>query len=237
MQEDWQAALTELLAQWDNITAAQRDQIMQQVEVAVDADNPSQLANMVVTTSTATALLMAAMVALAALGAAALVAEAAEQGVHVQPATAEAEELAKIAAATADLLGDGLVNAAGREAVRHYHPTAIGSEVAQSVDDHLASLSDAFLRDNLGGALSRAQAAGRMATLLLAPEASMYSSEILDTAICKPCKQINGKFLGLSSQMAQVDRLYPNGQYIACLGGVRCRGQVVAVWRPTQVGR
>lgn len=237
VQADWQAALTELLAQWENVTAAQREQIMQQVQVAVDADNPSQLGNMVVTTSTGTALLMAAMVALAAAGAAALIAEAAEQGVHIQAGTAEAEELAKIAAVTADLLGDGLVNAAGREAVRNYHPTAVGSEVAQKVDDHLVSLSDSFLRDNLGGALSRAQAAGRIATLLLAPEASMYSSEILDTSICKPCRQVNGKFLGLSSQMAQVDRLYPNGQYIACLGGIRCRGQVVAVWRPDQVRR
>lgn len=235
VQADWQAALTEVLAQWEDITAAQREQLMQQIQVAVDADNPSQLGNMVVTTSTATALLMAAMIALAAAGAAALIAEAAEQGVHLQPGQAEAEELAKIAAVTADLLGDGLANAAGREAVRHYHPTAVGSEVAQAVDNHLASLSDAFLRDNLGGALSRAQAAGRISTLLLAPEASMYSSEILDTAICKPCRQVNGKFLGLSSEMVQVDRLYPNGQYIACLGGVRCRGQVVAVWRPDQV--
>ena len=32
--------------------------------------------------------------------------------------------------------------------------------------------------------------------------------------------------------LAEVERLYPNGGYVDCLGRERCRGTVVAIWRP-----
>ncbi len=69
------------------------------------------------------------------------------------------------------------------------------------------------------------------------------------TSTCKPCKEVNGRWLGNISDLDQTERhprdrtgvlaLYPDGAYggyIFCLGGVYCRGTVTGVWRPKQVG-
>jgi ATP-dependent protease ClpP protease subunit len=100
--------------------------------------------------------------------------------------------IAPIATAVSALLATSLANAAGREALRLYTPESDGSSVAASVDAHLANLSDAYLRDNLGGALTRAQNLGRLAALHVAPTATYYASEHLDNATCPPCRAIDG---------------------------------------------
>lgn len=237
VQSDWEDALTVLLEQWaTQITPAQYDEIAYQVREAVTNHDLSALANLSVSSHQAASLLEIAMDGISEDGAASMVEEAAKQDVTVAAGHADRGIIAAAAALLAALLAAGLANAAAREALRVYYPGAKGDDVAAAVRMHMDGLSDAYLRQNLGGILSRAQHDGRMATLKVAPEASMYSSEILDKVICKPCREVSGKFLGLSSNMTQVDQLYPNGQYKDCLGGVRCRGQVVAVWRPAQVG-
>ncbi len=236
VQQAWEEALGALLARWaDEITPSQQDEIIYQVREAIASHDVTALQSLHVSTSAAAQLLEVAMSGMAESGAKSM---AKDQGIGVNAGTADGHLITSVAALVAVLLAQGLANAASREALRHWTSGsgANADEVAAGVREHLESLSDAFLRDNLGGALSRAQSMGRTATLRQAPEASMYSSEILDKRICDPCRKVDGKFLGLSSDMSQVDRLYPNGQYIDCLGGIRCRGQVVAVWRPEQVG-
>jgi hypothetical protein len=129
----------------------------------------------------------------------------------------------------AGTLATELTVSAVREAVRQLAPAATGDDVARAVLTHLEGLSPAGTEKQLGGALTTAQHAGRMATLLSAPSAAYYASEELDRSTCAECRKIDGKWLG--NELTAVEAQYPSGGFRACLGGVRCRGQVVAIWR------
>jgi hypothetical protein len=157
-----------------------------------------------------------------------MVGEAERQGVTISGAISVGlERLAELARTVARLLASGLADAAGREAMRVWAPGRTPDEVADLVTEHLEGLSEAYLRDQIGGALSAAQSAGRIAALREAPEATYLASEILDRNTCKPCREIDGtEFESLEA----ADAAYPMGIYFACLGGPRCRGQVIAIW-------
>jgi hypothetical protein len=238
VQADWETHLDQLLAVWVDITSDQRDEIVAQVRAAVSRDDVAALAALHVSTAAATAALMAAMNEMAIAAAERMVEEAAEQDVTLAPAAPDGSVLAPLAAALAILLAQGLTNAAAREALRRYNPQADADDVVDAVREHLEGLSDAFLRDNLGGALTSAQNAGRMQTMLAGPSAAIYGSEQMDKRTCKPCRKINGKWLGNSDDPdieAKIAAVYPNGGYRDCEGGIRCRGTTVAVYRPEQV--
>lgn len=74
----------------------------------------------------------------------------------------------------------------------------------------------------------RAHGGGRMdAVAEVAPRrtVALYASELLDRQTCAPCAQVDGTTM----TEAEAADLYPDGQYVGCLGGPRCRGTVVAV--------
>jgi hypothetical protein len=124
-------------------------------------------------------------------------------------------------------MGAGLAGAAGREAIRVWGSGRTGAEVADDVDDHMRNLSDGYLREQLGGAISAAQNHGRQAVLTAAPPANYFASEVLDSNTCKKCRDIDGtKF----DDMDAAAQAYSGGGYTDCLGRLRCRGIVVAVW-------
>jgi len=160
--------------------------------------------------------------------------EAREQGVKVRPPKVDkglrnafGSELIEIAAATAALVAADVAASAGREALRLLVPGVRGSEVAEKVGGFLKGLKNWFRRDQLGGALHRAQNAGRMATLQTAPTARYFAQEKNDSNRCDPCKDIDGhEFEDLDAVRA----LYGSGGYVHCEGGIRCRGTVTAVW-------
>jgi len=233
VQESWVFALNSLLAQWaSEVTAGQRKALATQIVHIIDGGDLTALADMHLDTAEGTALLKLAMVGLADLAGRHVVQEAARQGVDITAAGASGEQLGEWAGLTSDLLALGLRIAAAREAMRVASPGLSGAEVAHQVEQYLSALSDASVRDQLGGALTAAQNAGRFATIRKGPEASLYASEKNDKNTCAPCRAVDGRFLGLVSEMPQVERMYPSSGYIDCLGGVRCRGTVVAVWRP-----
>lgn len=101
-------------------------------------------------------------------------------------------------------------------------------QVGDAVREYLDGLTYAGVRASFVAMLTRAQAAGRMATLLLAPTARYYASEELDKSTCKPCRKVNEELLG--TDLDEVQRLYPTGGYIHCEGRERCRGFVVPIW-------
>jgi hypothetical protein len=108
-----------------------------------------------------------------------------------------------------------------------WRPGESGAAVAALVKDHLASLSDSFLRDQVGGAMSTAQNYGRAAVLEVAPEATYSASEILDKNTCVPCEELDGtEFADLAAARAA----YASGGYVDCEGRLRCRGVIVALW-------
>jgi hypothetical protein len=232
LDADLAAALAALLAQWAaDIVPAWRAAALEAIVVAVEAGDVAAFAGIVLDAAAATAALTLAMVELAALGVTACIAEAAAQSVTVtRSAVAVAEEwLAGLAATTAALAAQGYAAAAGREAARIWQPAAPtpAVEVAARVGEHLDGLSDAWLAEQLGGVLSTAQQTGRTAVLEAAPDAEYFASETRDRNTCKPCADIDGhKFDSLDQGLAA----YPTGGYSDCLGGLRCRGIVVAVW-------
>lgn len=241
VQADWEQALTSLLAQWRPITDDQRAQLAEHVEVTVDDDDRVGLLDYGLDTFEAEGVLGDAMVAMAEAAAQRMVDEAAAQGVNVDPAVPGAPGLRAYAQVIVRLLAEGLGLAAVREALRVWYPDATGTEVGTRVDDHLASLSDAPLRDLLGGALTKAQNDARMATLRTVeedpgdrPVPAYYGNETLDTNTCGPCREVDGRWLG--NTLLDVARSYPNGGYIDCKGRERCRGTVEAVFRPATIG-
>ncbi len=240
VQEDWEAQLGALMDTWAEVTGRQTDEIIEQVRAAVNNHDPQALSMVIVTTSAATQFLAESMIRLAEKASGRVVDEAKDQGVTISDAAvADAGTLLALAAVTAALLGQSLANAGAREALRRYAPGASGDAVAGAVRAHLDALSPAYLEAQLGGALTSAQNEGRIATMLAGPVASLYASEVMDKRTCGPCSRVNGKFLGVTDDIstpARIDQVYPNGGYAECEGGVRCRGTVVAVWRPETVG-
>jgi HK97 family phage portal protein len=235
VREAFDRALDELLRDWSTITAAQYAEVCDQVAAAINEDDIAALGSMTVSTADASAMLLDAMSALGARQAAQVVREGAAQGVTVEavdPTKAELEPHAEVVAA---LLGTAVAMSAARAALLHYGEGRTGQQVADEVLVDLQALTDAQPRQLLGGALHGATNTGRVGTLRRAPEAALYASEIMDTNTCRPCKDVDGKWLGNVSQIEQVFKTYPFGGYIDCKGGDRCRGTVVAIWRPATV--
>jgi HK97 family phage portal protein len=246
VRADHDDALSQLLDRWIPIEDRWINALGDQIRTAVDDDDTAALASLTVDSGHAADVLREALGGMANRAAGRMVDEAAAQGVTVvAPELDEAvtnrmdvgslravfgSELVGIAAATAGLLGSGLASTAGREALRLLTPGADGAGVARQVKTFLRGLSNRLKLDQLGGALHRATNAGRVATLEAAPVATYTASEVNDANRCAPCTEIDG------TQFADLDAVraaYGAGPYRLCLGGIRCRGTVVATWDTT----
>ncbi|MET8866526.1 hypothetical protein ABZW11_26610 [Nonomuraea sp. NPDC004580] len=227
IQAAWQKALDQLLADWQDISETWRTQLGEQIEQAIADDDIEALSTLSLDSAAAAAVLTAAMVALAGTAGEQMTAEAASQGVAVEPPPVDEEGLGAVAAVIATLLAVWLAGAAAREALRLAVPGATAAAVAVAVVAFLAGLSDRFLRDQLGAALSQAQASGRFAVLHEAPAAQYISTEVLDASTCGPCRAVDGEQF---DDLAAAEAAYGTGSYIDCQGGIRCRGTVFALW-------
>lgn len=227
MNDDWQHALNRVLAAWDSISNEQRQALVDQVRRAVEDNDPEALSALEAPTESATNTLLDHMSDISDVGGREIVQEASEQDQDISPVTVGDSVLAPIAGAVAILLATGLATAVGREALRIWGPRSTPGGVAGEIDEFVRQMPDRALRDQLGGALTNARNKGRMATLLAAPLAVWYATERNDANACGPCRSIDDhKFETLEAAEAA----YPNGGYIDCEGGVRCRGGVVPVW-------
>lgn len=235
VQEQWEAAVERVIAQWGSVTGAQRDELVRQVVEIIDAGEVESLATISADSAEGAALILAAMESLATEAAYGVVSEAQAQGIYtVTPMIPAVAELASVASLTARLLAAELALSAAREALRVRTPESAGREVGHAVATHLRSLTDAFPRKEIGGALTGAQNAARIETFRNGPVAALYANETLDKNTCGPCRTINGRWLGNSDNgvdMDQVNKLYPTSGYVDCEGGSRCRGTVTGVWR------
>lgn len=226
IQTSWQEALDELLAEWPDISAAQRGELTAQIKAAVDDDRTDDLALLAVTTGTAAAALAARMSAVAVAARDEQVAEAARQGIAVDAPAIDEQALIDLAATVTAVMGASTASAAGRTAAQLLG-TGDGKTIASLVDEKLTGYGDRFLRDQLGGALSAAQAHGRWSVIDIAPIAEYYASERLDANSCVPCRSIDGERF---DNRDDARAAYGSGKYVSCLGGARCRGQLVSVW-------
>lgn len=137
------------------------------------------------------------------------------------------ERVTARADAVAEHLARSMSDAAARQALQHTAPGVDPEDVANRVREHLESLSDAFLREQLGGALNAAMNEGRREVMASAGDATFYASELLDESTCENCANVDGKeYDSLAATISD----YPTGGYRACKGGARCRGTVIAVY-------
>ncbi|WP_051864898.1 phage portal protein family protein [Streptosporangium roseum] len=227
IQAVWQTALDQLLGDWQDVSAAWREDLAEQIRDLVTAGNLAGLAALVLDPGAAIQLLGAAMLAVAERSAAQMVAEAASQGVGVDQPPVNESHLLALARALGGLLASGLASAGAREAIRQATADASGEDVAAAVVEHLEGLSDAWLREQLGGALSAAQSDGRFAVLDAAPAATYYASEVLDLNTCPKCVEIDGHEF---TDLAEAKATYAPGGYIDCDGRLRCRGIIATIW-------
>lgn len=236
MNDAWHAAVDATVEAWADIQTAQREQITAAVQAAAEADDLDRLDKLTVDSDDGARLLIARMIAYAREAAEAQQAEAEAQGVTVPEwslddealtAAAIRDKLRQIGRTAARVLGVGLVQSAVRQAMRVWG-SGSAQQVAAAVDEHLTSLSQAAVEEQIGAAMTAAQNEGRMAVLAVAPPATYTATEILDSkSTCKPCRDVDGtQYASLEEARAA----YPTGGYVSCLGGARCRGTLVTVW-------
>lgn len=157
-------------------------------------------------------------------------AEASRQGV-VDPEKPSVDDLMDRiearAIATDRVLASDLGTAAGQQAIRRTGEGKTAAQVADEVKEYLNGLSNTYLQDRLGGALTQAMNDGRKAAMSANNAERVYASELLDANTCENCVAIDG------AQYQNVDDAnadYPTGGYAECLGQERCRGTLVAVY-------
>jgi hypothetical protein len=222
----WDSELDDLVAEWDDLSATQRADLAAQIETAVDDNNPNALGALVLTGTAGSALLVAAMLVMAQTAADDMAAAAAKQGTTLDAVTLTEDDLTEVAAAVAAAMADGTAASAGRTAAQLLG-TGDGRHVAGQVVDHLAALTDRFLRDQLGGALSAAQHVGRHAALAqFSGDVEWYASEVNDTNACAPCRSIDGTKFDTEDE---ANAAYGSGKFSGCLAGARCRGQLIPI--------
>jgi HK97 family phage portal protein len=234
LQRKFDTALDELLARWTTLEDRQKADLVAQVLAIATAGRISDLTGLSVDTSEAAALLAEVMADIGDDAADAVVREAAEQGVEIEPVAPDRVQVDDVAAVVAALIGARLAAGAAAAAMRANGPAVTAAEVADRVRDHLAGLSVDGPRPQLAGALTGTQNEARLSTLRRAPEGALYSSEINDANTCGPCAAIDGKWLGNISDIDEVSKLYPGGAYggyVDCKGRERCRGTITGVWR------
>lgn len=225
-QADWEAALAALLTIWVGVRAAQATDLQAQARDAA-AQGAVALAAIVCADHGGTDALADALIALWDRTAAAETAQSHALGHTSVTAPPAPADLAEWARATADLLRTDLEQTARRRAVQAAGGTP--EDVAAAVRDAVDGVGDAGPRAELGGALTRAQGSARLAVMDQGPVVAYYSSAHLDAHTCAKCREADDKWLG--NTLEDVAKTYPAGQFVHCLGGPRCRCQVVATYR------
>lgn len=237
-QRGWKSAVDAAAREWSGIQASWRNQIKAQLTASDTAD---ALDGLTLDTSQAAQELYNRMVAVALASARAQERACRKQGVPVGEWTLDARPDLP-SAVTAALGGRDFMRlvadntavqvasrmlASARGKAMGLSRVFSGIRLASEVDEFLLDLSDAYAREGLGGAITDAQATGTMAVLRVAPKGTYTASELLDSNTCKPCSQIDGKQF---STLDDAEKAYPGGGYLDCLGGARCRGQIIATW-------
>jgi hypothetical protein len=227
IDENWANTVAQLVADWQAIRAAQ---ITELHDLIADADGDLVQLAQIQATAAGGDLIAERLRQMAETGAGEAVAEAIRQG-KTDATTPDlgdlAAELAARAAALEQLMVSALSQAAATEAIRLTGGSLTAAEVAAATATHLDGLSDVFLTDQFGGAMSAAQNGGRLSAMEHNQASHIYASELLDVNTCTPCAEEDGKVFA-SRAAAAVD--YPAGGYKECQGRLRCRGTLVAVY-------
>lgn len=131
------------------------------------------------------------------------------------------------AAAVARMVADGVSLASSRRAVQLSAGAGSRAEVATGVRSYVEDLTHTWERDQLAGAVQQGINVGRaQAFEQVEAVATVYSSELLDTATCEACRGIDGHEY---PSLEHGRRDYASGGFVDCYGGPRCRGTLISV--------
>lgn len=167
-----------------------------------------------------------------------VVQEAADQGVTIGAGQIDDEQLGRLADDATQAVADNMSSRARRSASRRRPAGPLSDDdvdrITEGVRGELERDAESMQRASLGPAIHQGQHEGRLATLRdsepLAPSPAYYGQEMLDSSTCALCREVDGRWLGNTLAAALTE--YPTGGYIRCLGGERCRGTIVATYRP-----
>lgn len=229
MQSSWKVRTSRLVRQWkEQVKILQVNALVAAFEVAIDSGVERQLAIMQAP-ALGDEILLDAMSRMAEEGLTSARTEAGSQGVNIEMFELGDDLTALLRArseASAELMARGLGDSAARFSSRLGVNVADKASALNALEEHLLGLSDSYLNDMLGGALTQAQNEGRRAVMSQAPS-TIYASELLDLATCAPCAAVDEQ--EYDTPLASTTD-YPTGGYKDCLGGPRCRGTLVAVY-------
>lgn len=226
MDEEWEAARDRLVENWQDVKAAQIDDL---VDAISDADGDVKVLAEITAEMRGNDTLFGEMVDMADKSANAAVQEGKKQGAKLAKPKLDDKLIQNRADAVAEVMSRSISEAAARKSINLTNDAGSLSptQVAAEVREYLEGLSDAYLKDQLGGAVTQAQNYARFEVINNGPAAEIYSSELLDAATCSECAGIDGHQYD-SIDDAQSD--YPTGGYKDCAGGPRCRGTLIAVY-------
>lgn len=218
IQASWEMATRNLVAAWRQYRDQQVEELVDAVRAATGWEGLGELEPSLQGLGD----LEAALQGMAQSGLADALREAASQGYDL--GAVEAPSMKTLAENTAKVLSRGLGAAVSRVASRS-GPGEVG---ANAVRAWAGTLTDVYLEETLGGALTSAQNAGRFAAWeSTGDEPNFYASEILDANTCPECAKVDNKTYASMSEALQD---YPAGGYAFCIAGSRCRGTLVAVY-------
>lgn len=219
--------LAALLGQWQAVRRKQMKDLAGQV-VAAKGD-PLALAS-IAAQPQGTDVILGHLRAVARQAGQAALKEAAEQGATVRNLATNDLEAALQArsAAVGVLLARALSEVAARKASQLANPLLTPESVAAAVTAHVEGLGPAWLRDQFNGSLMGAQNSARLVVMASAEGPARYiASELLDTATCGPCRELDGTEF---ATLVDAEVAYPCHGASVCLGGPRCRGLICAVY-------
>lgn len=230
VQDDYEAALAAALAAWPALAAPMVADLATQAEQHVAAGNVAALAGLGVGAAAVdgiAAALADRMLSLAGSAARQVVAEAAAQGVTVQPVEPDEDRIGQVAAVAAALIAGAYAAAATRRALQA--PADVAAAVREVLDG-MSTADRGTVAAEIGAALSQAQGQGRIAAMASTPAVAYEGVEDAEPAAnrCAACAAAAGRRYE-SLAAALQDR--PNGMQLgACEGGMRCRGYLRPLW-------
>lgn len=228
-RQAWDSAFARLGTRWQGVVDAQVRALLGAVHDALSSGDLGALAAYGTPEDLlGTHVLEDAMVALSGDSADLVVGEARRQGQDITAGAPDHGMLRSMATLAAGVLGRQLALAGMREAVRTWQTQGADVRaITAQVETVVRGAPTGGALPMLSGLLSRAQSAGRYATMVAAPVAKYYATERYDKSTCGPCAKIDGKELPtLNAAMTA----YGSGPYLYCEGLWRCRGTYVAVW-------
>lgn len=232
IQTQWDTAKARLLRRWPKLAGPMVEELARQAEAAVAAGDLVLLGELQVSAGVVSAVavpLRQSGTDLAAEAAAGVVEEAAAQDVDiVVPVEPGAGRIVQHADAVARIIAAGYASGAGRIALQL--SGAGPQDVRDEVERHLADLGvsvKGLVSDNIGGLLSAAQHAGRLAVLEQHPVRAVIAVETNDKSRCQPCAEAaNRRYPTLATALKD----YPVSGNRSCFGRGRCRGFLRAEW-------